>query len=626
MRLSVRPSCTAQLNRLTRQPHRSGVDKNGPSRWLASVSIVLAVLAIPAWAQVRPPAAAANTLAKVNNSPLDAETFYQLFISELELRRGEPGVAYQVMLDAARRTRDDQLFKRAVDMAVGARAPEQALAALKQWRQTLPKSRMAAELQAQVLMALGRAQEAREPMRTLIELTPSADRAATISALAGLVVRGNQATAAAGALDEVLKPWKDQSATRVSALLASSRAWLAAADHDRALTLAQDAQRLEPGAEIAALVGLELFGQDPRAEQLVLAYIKTPQASAPLRLIHARRLTTAQRYTEALVAADAIVTRDAEFAPAWLMRGALQIELAQTEAARDSLTRFLSLKEKAAALGNEDDDDADESATAAHQSNDELELNQAYLMLAQTSEQLKDYAAAQQWLERLGSNQISSAVVQRRASLLARQDKLDEARALIRTLPEQTADDKRVKAMSETQLLRDARQWQSAYDVLREANRALPDDPDLIYEQALMAEKLLRFDEMEQLLRRVIEIKPDQQHAYNALGYSLADRRQRLPEARSLVSKALELAPNDPFITDSLGWIEFRLGRTQEALELLRSAYGQRPDVEIGAHLGEVLWSLGQQEEARKIWRAGQERDAGNEVLAETLARLKVKL
>ena len=410
MRLSVRPSRTAQLNRLTRQPHRSGVDKNGRSRWLASASIVLAVLASPAWAQVRPPAAAASTLAKVNNSPLDAETFYQLFISELELRRGEPGVAYQVMLDAARRTRDDQLFKRAVDMAVGARAPEQALAALKQWRQTLPKSRMAAELQAQVLMALGRAQEAREPMRTLIELTPSADRAATISALAGLVVRGNQATAAAGALDEVLKPWKDQSATRVSALLASSRAWLAAADHDRALTLAQDAQRLEPGAEIAALVGLELFGQDPRAEQLVLAYIKTPQASAPLRLIHARRLTTAQRYTEALVAADAIVTRDAEFAPAWLMRGALQIELAQTEAARDSLTRFLSLKEKAAAQGNEDDDAADESATAAHQSNDELELNQAYLMLAQTSEQLKDSAAAQQWLERLGSNQSSSAV------------------------------------------------------------------------------------------------------------------------------------------------------------------------------------------------------------------------
>lgn len=623
MRLSFRPSCTAHLNRHIGQPHQPGIDKTGLSRWLASASIVLAVLATPAWAQVRP---ATGPQAIVNNSALDAETFYQLFISELELRLGEPGIAYQVMLDAARRTRDDQLYKRAVDMAIGGRAPEQALAALKQWRQTLPKSRMAAELQAQVLMALGRPQEAREPMRALIELTPPAERARTISALAGLVVRGDKAAAAAGAVDEVLKPWKEQSATRASALLASSRAWLAAADNGRALTLAQEAQRVEPGAETAALVGLELFGQDPRAEQLVQTYVKTPQASAPLRLIHARRLTAAQRYPEALATAQAVIAKDPEFAPAWLMQGALQIELAQAEAARDSLTRFLELKDKAVAADDDEDVEAGEETASAHQAGDEQERSQAYLMLAQASEQLKDYAAAQQWLERLGDNQGSSAVVLRRASLLARQGKLDDARALVRALPEQTADDRRTKVMGETQLLRDARQWQSAYEVLVAANRALPDDPDLLYEQALLAEKLLRFDEMEQLLRRVIAIKPDQQHAYNALGYSLADRGQRLTEARQLVAKALELAPGDPFITDSLGWIEFRLGRTQEALALLRGAYGQRPDVEIGAHLGEVLWSLGQHDEARQIWRAGQERDANNEVLAETLARLKVRL
>ena len=620
MRLSVSPSCTAPSNRHIGPPHQSGIDKTGLPRWLASASIVLAVLATPACAQVRP---ATGTQATVNNSALDAETFYQLFISELELRRGEPGIAYQVMLDAARRTRDDRLYKRAVDMAIGGRAPEQALAALKQWRQTLPKSRMAAELQAQVLMALGRPQDAREPMRALIELTPAADRARTISALAGLVVRGDKAAAAAGAVDEVLKPWKDQGATRASALLASSRAWLAAADNGRALTLAQEAQRVEPGAETAALVGLELFGQDPRAEQLVQAYVKTPQASAPLRLIHARRLTAAQRYPEALATAQAIIAKEPEFAPAWLMQGALQIELAQTEAARGSLMRFLELKDKAVAA--DDDEDVEETA-ATHQAGDEQERNQAYLMLAQASEQLKDYAAAQQWLERLGNNPSSSAVVLRRASLLARQGKLDDARALVRALPEQTADDRRAKVMGETQLLRDARQWQAAYEVLVAANGALPDDPDLLYEQALLAEKLLRFDEMEQLLRRVIAIKPDQQHAYNALGYSLADRGLRLAEARQLVAKALELAPGDPFITDSLGWIEFRMGRVQEALVLLRGAYGQRPDVEIGAHLGEVLWSLGQHDEARQIWRAGQERDANNEVLAETLARLKVRL
>jgi len=133
-------------------------------------------------------------------------------------------------------------------------------------------------------------------------------------------------------------------------------------------------------------------------------------------------------------------------------------------------------------------------------------------------------------------------------------------------------------------------------------------------------------DEMERVLRRVIELKPDHHHAYNALGYSLAERNQRLPEARDLIAKAVELAPNDPFIADSLGWVEFRLGNTTQALQHLKRAYASRPDTEIAAHLGEVLWVAGQRDEARRVWREGRTRDADNEVLRETLARLQVKL
>jgi Flp pilus assembly protein TadD len=148
----------------------------------------------------------------------------------------------------------------------------------------------------------------------------------------------------------------------------------------------------------------------------------------------------------------------------------------------------------------------------------------------------------------------------------------------------------------------------------------------LVYEQAMMAEKLNRLDQMEKLLRQVIQAKPEHQNAYNALGYSLADRGVRLPEARQLVRKALDLAPGDPFITDSLGWIEFRLGNRSEAVRLLREAWNKRPDTEIGAHLGEVLWVDGNKDEARKIWRDARNRDAGNDVLKETLQRLKVDL
>ena len=209
---------------------------------------------------------------------------------------------------------------------------------------------------------------------------------------------------------------------------------------------------------------------------------------------------------------------------------------------------------------------------------------------------------------------------------MARQGKIKEARALIQAVPERTGDDARAKLLAEAQLLRDLKRWQDAATVLATASQRFADDADLIYEQAMVEEKLDHLPEMERLLRRVITLKPDHPHAHNALGYSLADRGLRLPEARALIQRALELSPGDPFITDSLGWVEFRLGSTDEALRLLRQAYAARPDTEIAAHLGEVLWAAGQRDEARRVWQDARGRDASNEVLRETLARLKVGL
>jgi tetratricopeptide (TPR) repeat protein len=153
-----------------------------------------------------------------------------------------------------------------------------------------------------------------------------------------------------------------------------------------------------------------------------------------------------------------------------------------------------------------------------------------------------------------------------------------------------------------------------------------PEDLDLIYEHAMTAEKLGRLDEMEQLLRRVIRLKPDFHAAYNALGYSLADRNLRLPEAKALIQKAVAFAPTDPFIRDSLGWVEFRLGNQAEALRLLESAFKARPDAEIAAHLGEVMWRMGQRERAQAIWEEGKQLNPDNETLLETIKRLRDKL
>ena len=172
------------------------------------------------------------------------------------------------------------------------------------------------------------------------------------------------------------------------------------------------------------------------------------------------------------------------------------------------------------------------------------------------------------------------------------------------------------------------KQYQQAYDTLSKAiaNSNEEDKPDLQYDLAMMAEKLERLDEMERILRQVIDTKPDDPQAYNALGYSLADRNLRLPEAKELLQKAVKLAPKDPFIADSLGWVEFRLGNLVEAQRILEAAYASKPDAEIAAHLGEVLWKQGQKDRATAMWKEGVKINKNNDTLVETLKRLGVKL
>ena len=606
-------------------------------RWLAGL-VAFGLLPALGAAQTPTPPAAPKPPA-ISRSAMDGVMFYQLLISELELRQGDAGLAFQVMLEAARRSREEALFRRAVDIAIGARAGEQAVVALKAWRQTVPTSRDAAEIETQMLMALGRYQEAREPLGTFIDLTPAEARASAIASLPRLVLSGQKPEEAAQAIDETLKPWRSKPATRLAALSASAGVWLTAGNRDRTLALLREAHAADRSHQPTALIALELMKDTPQAEALIKDYLATPKSAGSVRAAYVRRLTTSQRYSEALAEVLRLTAAEPELATGWLMQGALQIELGQPAAAKTSLLRFLDRKAAAPVLASpvtspDADDEApdrsdDDARAALQQRNEHQELAQAYLMLSQAAEQLKEYPDALGWLEKLASvsgQQDGASVLQRRASLLMRQGQLAQARALLQQMPNGTPEERRTRFMTEAQLLRDAKEWTAAYTLLTQANAQIPDDADLLYEQALLAEKLLRFDEMETLLRRVIQIKPDQQHAYNALGYSLADRNVRLQEARTLVEKALSLTPGDPFITDSLGWVEFRLGRLPDAARLLGEAYRQRPDVEIAAHLGEVLWVMGRQDEARKVWREAQGRDAGNDVLVETLRRLQVAL
>jgi len=567
--------------------------------------LLAAALTVQAQPATSPPPSAAP-----GRSALDGELFYQLLLSELSMQQGDLGLAYSLMLDAARKTADARVYQRATDIALRARAGDSALQAARAWRAAHPNSREANRYVLQILIGLNRLSEAVEPLKRDVALADPKDRAVAITLLPRYFARTADKKMAAQVLEQALADHLDAPATAGAAWAAIGRMRLEAGDNSAALEAARRGHAADPRAEGPVLLALALMSpQQPQAEAMVRRYLENrPQPE--VRLAYTRALLDAQRYAEAARQAETLTQERPEQAEAWLIRGTLELQDNRLDGAERSLRKFLELMKSHRS-------DAPESASRV--------LAQAYLALAQIAEQRKDYATAEAWLAKIDSPEDMVRTQTRRAGILARQGRLDEARELIRNLPERTPADARVKLSSEVQLLRDNKRYQQAYALLAEATARNPKDYDLLYDQATLAEKLGRPEEMERILRRIMAEKPDYHHAYNALGYALADRNERLPEARQLILKALEFAPEDPYITDSLGWLEFREGNKAEALRILLKAYRARPDAEIAAHLGEVYWSLGQREQALNVWREGLRLNPENETLLETLRRLRVR-
>ena len=562
------------------------------------------------------PAAAKPTDAKLANEPaaqpsaLTAELFYEILMGEMTTRSGDPGSGYALVLDAARRLRDGKLFQRAVEIALQSRSGDAALAAARAWQETLPNSRDARRIELQILIALNRISETVAPLRAEIAATPQIERPMLMAVIARNYSRASDKKLAASVVEQALVDELKSPSAGGLAWATVGRMRLNAGDTSGALDAAFKGQQLDPASDAPAALALEMIdpGQ-PLAEPIVTRYLaNNPKAAPDLRIAYARVLVENRRYTDSAAQLQTLITARPELAEPWLLLGSLQAQARQDAAAETSLKRYIDL-----AANQKDAEDRQRGTT------------QAYLVLSQLAERRKDFTAAERWLARVDSTDDLVVAQTRRAGLLARQGKLPQARELVRGLPERTAEDKKQKFLAEVQLLRDAKQYQAAYDMLAQASAAAPNDSDLVYDQAMVAEKLNRLDEMERLLRRLIELKPENQNAYNALGYSFADRKIRLDEARTLIQKAVQLAPEDPFIADSLGWVEFRLGNATEAIRILEAAYKTRPDPEIGAHFGEVLWATGQKDRAVVIWKEALLSDAENETLQETLKRLRVK-
>jgi len=569
--------------------------------------LALCATCAPALAQGQDKETPQAAAEEVRNSDLDAQLFYQLLLGELNVRDDEAGTGFALILDAARKTNDPELYQHAVELAFQARSGDAALQAARDWKKAFPQSREANRYVLQILVALNRVPESLEPLKAEITLADPKDRAAVIATIPRNYSRVTDKKQAATVVEQALADYTSNAATAPAAWTTIGRMRLAAGDTAGALDAAKRGQAGNPRAEGPALLALELMDPKlPEAEVLVRKYMDG-QPLPELRMGYARALLDANRYPEALQQIQFVTQQRPEFAEAWLVQGTLLVQDNQLAPGEAALKHYVELAQK---QGGEER---------------KRGLAQAYLALSQVAEKRKDYAQANAWLDRIDDPQDLVAAQNRRASILAQQGRMDEARKLIRALPERNAADARMKTMAEVSLLRDNKQYKAAYQLLGQAVAKEPKDPDLLYDQAMMAEKLGDFGDMEKLLREVIVVKPDYHHAYNALGYSLAERNTRLPEAKQLVQKALEYAPGDPFISDSLAWVEFRMGNNQEALRILQTAFKDKPDPEIAAHLGEVLWSMGKRDEAQGIWREGLMLNGENETLRETLKRLKVK-
>ncbi|MEY2953771.1 MAG: hypothetical protein RLZZ401_1858 [Pseudomonadota bacterium] len=577
-----------------------------------------ATLGVPAWGETVAVGAPTPVADPLGRSALNAELFYELFLGEVNVVSGQPDTGAALVLDAARKSKDASLYQRAVEIALKAHSGVGALQAAQAWRRDMPTNRSANRTTLQILIALNRVNDSGELLKAELALAPTADRAQVIAEIPRLYQQLPDKKLVATVVEQVLT---DAMASLAPAQIASA-AWttvgrlrIAAENLPGALAAAQRAQSLTPGATGATLLALELLERKhPGAESIV----RTSMGGTPdieLRMAYVRALADLRRYGEALIQLQLATGSHPDYPPAWLIQGTLLLQESQAKAAETSLLRYLQLAQ--AGSGGAAPDSKEENRRG---------LMQAHVALAQIAEDRKDLDAAQAWLDKIPDAKESAMTQSRRASILARQGKLEQARQLLRALPETDESESRTKLFAEVQLLRDNKQYPAAYDLLAQAQDQFQDDADLLYDQAMVCEKMGRLDELERLLRRVMVLKPDYHHAYNALGFSLADRNVRLPEAKQLIQKALAAAPDDPFIQDSLGWVEFRLGNRAEALRLLEAAHRTRPDVEIAAHLGEVFWSLGQPTRALAVWRGGHKLNAGNDTLQETLKRLRVKL
>ena len=533
--------------------------------------------------------ALAKAEAALPRQPLTPDLLFKFLVAEVAGQRGAIGVAQSTYLDLARQTQDPRVARRAVEVSMFARNQPGALEAARLWAASDADSERARQTLAALLLSEGQMEEVEPILRTLLK-NDTANGFLHLSALMGKL----RDTQAALALVERLAA---DHPGLPEAQFAIAQAAAGAGRFDAALAALERADSLRPGWEPAALRRAQLLGKTSNADAIhfMRDFLVRHPAARDVRLAYARALVNANQFADARTEFTRLTADFPQNAEIGLAAGLLSFQMGDHAAARDFLTRTLEFSPR----------DAD--------------IVQYYL--GQVAEQMKQPEAALAHYDEVQTGNYLVPARARQAALLSRAGRSDEARALLAaTRGENDAQNVRL-IQAQAELLRESKASEAVYAMLSDGLKRYPDSAELLYDRAMAAEKLGKLDVLETDLRRVIVLRPDDAQAYNALGYTLADRTDRLAEAIVLLDKALTLAPEDPFILDSVGWAQYRSGNLARAQEYLERAYKVRPDPEIAAHLGEVLWARGQRDEAGKLWQSSLHTHPQNELLLETLRR-----
>ncbi|AOK30640.1 hypothetical protein WS67_15510 [Burkholderia singularis] len=534
------------------------------------------------------------------NVPLTSQIVYQVLAAEVALQRNLPAPAYQTYLALARDTRDPRMAQRATEIALAAQSPADALSAANLWREYAPNSQRAGQVDAALLVLGGRPADAQPLLAQELARTSPDTRGDAILALQALLSRGPNRVGGLTVLQDLLK----NDMNRPQARLAIARQLLATDDKTGAVQSLKEALRIKPDYLPAALM-LSQMGPAERASGIASfeKFVQQNPKSRDGRLALAQLYLADDRLNDAQTQFEAMRKNDSRDPTPLMALALIKIQQKHLDEASAYLKDYVRVAQKKSGA----------------------DVGQAYVYLAQIALDQNNDALAAQWLDKVdeSSQQYLSAQITR-AQLLQKQGKTDEARKLLANLQPSDPRDAAMVVRTDASLLFSAKRYKEAADRLAQAVNDFPDDADLRYDYAMACEKIGQYTTMEQQLRLLMRAQPDNPQAYNALGYSLADRNLRLQEASKLIEKANTLAPNDAFIMDSLGWVKYRLGDTANAKQILQRAYDLQPNAEIGAHLGEVLWKSGSQDEARAAWRAARKLEPDNDTLVQTLKRFQV--